>query len=117
MRPEEPDGWCGPAPGDCPGCQGTLQVLEHSGYHLLNDCICYNLGYGIFRRNFVTCAEPGYFRCSIRCKACLFTWLDRFDCERHNRRLALVVALNELLARSPDAPGHRQVKLCCDAFE
>ncbi len=39
-----------------------LQLLEHCDYHLLNDCVCYNLGYGISRRNLVTCAEPGYFR-------------------------------------------------------
>src|SRR6266571_4260188 len=43
--------------------------------------------------------------------------LDRLNCERNHARLALVIPLNELLARSPDAPRHRQIKLCRDAFE
>lgn len=45
---------------------------------------------------------------------CSALWLNG---KRDDRRLAGVVALNELLARAPNAPGHRQVKLSRDAFE
>ena len=54
------------------------------------------------------------WRCAIALLGRIF---DGFDGERDHAGFTLVVMLDELLTGSPDTPGHRQIKLCCDALE